>query len=290
MDVKKQTILGKSIDYPPLSIKDEDKAKLYCNDRYIAKRGTTESIFREFGIGKKLKKIDPDNKYFIYPIDIVTYKDDTVVAIMPYGGITIYEYMIKNRIDEKQFLSMMKHLFSALKLLQDLDILHMDLKADNILIDKGANIRIIDFGHAIFDNHLENIHSFYSSLEEPEKEIHGKFPLFCTSLISFNIKDKYTEREIYVRYDLAYRGWRVDMKADGDENKDLIKHYLQMKYMDLLKLTVKNRHKIDMFRLVSFILIPVYYGDNKDIGKMLKQCMNLDVDKQLCIDDVLKVL
>jgi phosphorylase kinase gamma subunit len=51
-------------------------------------------------------------------------------------------------VNEKEIRPILKQIVSAVAEIHSLDIVHRDLKLDNILIDKNHEIKIIDFGFA----------------------------------------------------------------------------------------------------------------------------------------------
>ena len=70
------------------------------------------------------------------------------------NGETLEKYIInkKGELDENTILLIIKQISSALKYLHDQDIMHRDIKPDNILLtlenDKIKNVKITDFGEA----------------------------------------------------------------------------------------------------------------------------------------------
>lgn len=58
----------------------------------------------------------------------------------------------KEQYSEVKCINMMRGLLDALAYLASKGIMHRDLKPDNILLDKGEKIKIVDFGLATFIN------------------------------------------------------------------------------------------------------------------------------------------
>lgn len=93
-------------------------------------------------------------EYSKYFSKIKDYKitDDKVVIIMD-KGLCSLDTLIKDykKIDIKLLLSLMLKITKALEILHKLNIIHYDIKPNNIIIsDKDFNIKLIDFGLALF--------------------------------------------------------------------------------------------------------------------------------------------
>lgn len=78
-------------------------------------------------------------------------------VVIPYIIMTRYLKNLKkyrkekDEIDEKEFVTLVKFLFSTLKLIHRKSIIHRDIKPENILIDKDGKFVLSDFGIAHYD-------------------------------------------------------------------------------------------------------------------------------------------
>lgn len=85
-------------------------------------------------------------------LDFVIYQDlekRHFMAIMEYGGVELTKDIIKTLTDD-QINEILLQYFSAVKYIHDRDILHCDIKLDNILIHQETlRINLIDFGLSI---------------------------------------------------------------------------------------------------------------------------------------------
>lgn len=78
-------------------------------------------------------------------------------VVVPYIIMSCYSKNLKiyrkekSEITEKDFLSLVKFLFSTLNLIHEKSIIHRDIKPENILIDEYGKFVLSDFGIAHFD-------------------------------------------------------------------------------------------------------------------------------------------
>lgn len=77
-------------------------------------------------------------------------------------GTLLESVNARGRLDETQCRKYFSQILSAIDYLHNMNILHRDLKAENILLDGGDNVRLIDFGLCkIFD---ENSNKYTSTI------------------------------------------------------------------------------------------------------------------------------
>jgi len=123
---------------------EEEKKPLYSIDFNINTSKTTEVIYSAITTNRKKQKF-------------VLYETNTVI-IMPYY-LCFYNYLeiFPNR---KQFKSEQIILFFINKLIQSIDelfminIINIDIKMNNIMLDKKMDIKIIDYGLTKSNEHL----------------------------------------------------------------------------------------------------------------------------------------
>ncbi len=138
-----------------------------------------------------IHKIDKNNKYFIIPIEAdevieIDRENDNRLEdcnifknhntnnlniefeniIQPYGGESLYNALNNiNNFNLKEIeiiLQNIINLFKGLILLKNNKIFHMDIKPENIILDKELNLKIIDFGLATKETNIK-----YMSFNDP---------------------------------------------------------------------------------------------------------------------------
>ena len=157
---------------PKCSKKDNKKIGKVFDDVIIMSEELEQS--------KIISKIDPTQKYFIYGSESCTIDYKTLEKIekdvhkcelpikelgnnvpilkMPYGGVEIINYLLKNKCSYKEFLKIIINILNGIKLLNKNNLIHHDIKPNNILINKKA--KLIDFGMTINCN---NVYNFYEN-------------------------------------------------------------------------------------------------------------------------------
>lgn len=81
--------------------------------------------------------------------EVTTYNGLPLLIFEFVDGKTLSEHLReKGRCDEKEALSIVNSIASALKVAHEQGIMHLDLSPHNIMIDKSGRIRIMDFGLA----------------------------------------------------------------------------------------------------------------------------------------------
>lgn len=158
------------------------------NNNYVTKiQVKNYSAENEIYIGNLIKSIENYQNFFLpiinsCPIhankvknDVINEcepiqnKDEFVLMKMKYvKSVSFYDILSDNNIDSKIIIKKMVnsyiHLLKSLNLLQKKQIIHYDLKADNILIEKNSETPIIiDFGISFNMNKVDfnNLNNFF---------------------------------------------------------------------------------------------------------------------------------
>lgn len=128
-------------------------SKLFIND-------DDSDYIDEKTINITIHKIDPTGKYFVIPDVDATYmhqkckidKDTKVPVsnrvpqiVMPYAGVTVMKHATAHPIHLVKWIGLMKNVVDGIALLSKNQLVHFDIKPENIMYD-GTSLRLIDFG------------------------------------------------------------------------------------------------------------------------------------------------
>ncbi|OQV23675.1 MAP/microtubule affinity-regulating kinase 3 [Hypsibius exemplaris] len=104
--------------------------------------GSLQKLFREVRI---MKMLDHPNIVKLFQV-IDTEK--TLYLVMEYAsGGEVFDYLVAHgRMKEKEARAKFRQIVSAVQYCHQKRIIHRDLKAENLLLDKEMNIKIADFG------------------------------------------------------------------------------------------------------------------------------------------------
>lgn len=148
--------------------------------KYVTKFLDIKDAMKEIKLSEQFMKIDPDNKFLIYPLNYIvkkvditdryidicknTNKDikDFVSLYIPYGGTDIYQWIDKHKdnniLRQLSVMTIFIQTLEGLLLLHKNNIVHLDIKPENFLISEikdtsdiskylsELKLRYIDFG------------------------------------------------------------------------------------------------------------------------------------------------
>ena len=228
----KHTITGKEV-----AIKIIDKSQLT--------QTTLAKVYREVKIMKSLNHPNIVRLFEVIEEGIKLY------LIMEYAsGGEVFDFLVTNgRMKEKEARVKFRQIVSAVQYMHGNNIIHRDLKAENLLLDKDNNIKIADFG---FSNHYK---------------IGSKLETFCGS-------PPYAAPELF--QGMKYEGPEVDVWSlgvilytlvsgslpfDGQNLKELRERVLKGKYRIPFYMTTECENLLKRF----LVLTPTKRGSLKTI-------------------------
>lgn len=112
-------------------------------DQFVADKALLEQFRREAKSAAKL--VHP---FIINIYDVVSEGDKQYIVMEYVEGITLKDYLQSNRLSLNAVLEIGVRLADALQHAHSRNIVHCDIKPQNILIDKNLNPKIADFGIA----------------------------------------------------------------------------------------------------------------------------------------------
>ena len=122
---------------------DRNVAIKMLRDQFIKDKDLLEQFRREAKSAARL--IHP---YIINIYDVVSDGDDQYIVMEYVEGVTLKEYLQEHRLTLNAALEIAVRLADALQHAHSRNIIHCDIKPQNILIDKNLNPKIADFGIA----------------------------------------------------------------------------------------------------------------------------------------------
>uniref|UniRef100_A0A7E4VGY6 Serine/threonine-protein kinase par-1 n=1 Tax=Panagrellus redivivus TaxID=6233 RepID=A0A7E4VGY6_PANRE len=111
-------------------------------DKTALNQTSLQKLFREVKI---MKQLDHPNIVKLYQ---VMETETTLYLVMEYAsGGEVFDYLVAHgRMKEKEARAKFRQIVSAVQYLHSKNIIHRDLKAENLLLDSAMNIKIADFG------------------------------------------------------------------------------------------------------------------------------------------------
>lgn len=122
---------------------DRNVAVKMLRDQFLADKELLEQFRREAKSAARL--IHP---YIINIYDVVSEGDIQYIIMEYVDGVTLKEYLKENKLPLNAVLEIAVRLADALQHAHSRNIIHCDIKPQNILIDKYLNPKITDFGIA----------------------------------------------------------------------------------------------------------------------------------------------
>jgi serine/threonine-protein kinase len=122
---------------------DRNVAIKMLRDQFVADKALLEQFRREAKSAAKL--VHP---YITNIYDVVSEGDKEYIVMEYVEGVTLKEYLQKNKLSLNAVLEIGVRLADALQHAHSRHLIHCDIKPQNILIDKNLNPKIADFGIA----------------------------------------------------------------------------------------------------------------------------------------------
>lgn len=305
---------------PPISckyVKNFDQK--HKDDIMKVADSTTKSSIMEQEISVILKQIDALNNYFIGLSGDSCILDDNNKNIksckiytesnysfqikgfyLKYGGPTIDKFIKTYDINLNDIWKWLNHLIYAIKLLHDNDIVHLDIKENNIVIGDDDLPKIIDFG-------LSGIASKYD--DEDMCQFYDLEPLFCSAKNTNDIKELYNNYEYLAMFfisnyvknsetDIILKLYNLSRKSKYFKNAIKSNNFYMNPHIKPKFSKKAGIFKIDVYMLMNMFNNEIYNikfkNENPELFNKISQIINLGLniypDKQGSIYDVIKIL
>lgn len=142
-----------------INTKSEVAIKIIKNKTNFFYQGLVEIKMME-----KLNRADKkDEEHIERMIDYFSYKEHLCIVYELLGG-SLYDQLKENEYAGFSYSTakiLLKQILEAMAFYKEQNIIHCDLKPENVLFKGGAEIKLIDFGSACFEGH--SIYSYIQS-------------------------------------------------------------------------------------------------------------------------------
>jgi len=237
------------------------------NHKYFIKIKTCDkkNINREYIIYKLLKNRHHDNiiKFIEYSI-----KDKYHYFIYEhFEGITLFKYISNYALTNESIVDILLQLANAIKFLHSLNILHCDIKLENILINTSRQIKLIDFDLSIYSPDDEDYVS---------DSVFGTIPYIAPESYDLCIYSK--KSDVWEIGILAYV--MIVKKYPNNQNLTLINSYGNLDRNNIFK-------HLDMISLKKEIKINKY---NEQLYTLIKKMLKFKDSERIDINEIIRTL
>lgn len=197
-------------------VQNQDGGRFALKQYFPEDGGIPLGALREISVLKQLQKLNPYPQNLIKLHDIIT-TSDFIAIVIPLYHTTLISAIRGNMISLEQKNHICLGVLTGLMWLMTCEILHRDIKPDNIMLDDAMNPVIIDFSIANNRTITENVCSF--AYRPPE--IFDKQPYtFALDMWSFGIMmlEMYTKK--FIRFNtrteiMDYIHYAKDKTVEG---------------------------------------------------------------------------
>ena len=195
---------------------------------------------------------------------------DYILIIMEYiNGGNLFSFLKKRRkVSEKTAKFLFKQIILGIKYMHKQNIVHRDIKLENILIDLNNNIKICDFGIG-------------RVLSSPDQKLYDQCgtPMYIAPEILLSTKET------------GYKGFPVDIWSSGIALYILLSGSLPFSFKNGKSISIEESENKDNSEELQFSIInsePKYIENISDEARdILKGLLNKNPDKRITCDEIL---
>lgn len=126
--------------------------KIYLNEKkdFVIKKTLIEDLFLEFEILKKI-----NYTFTISLIDYFEFNNNSFIVLEYLSKGNLLKIIQKYKLKLNEIIFYISEVICAIEYLHSMNIIYMDLKPENIMIQHDGHIKLIDFGLSSFNNIIE---------------------------------------------------------------------------------------------------------------------------------------
>lgn len=155
-----------------VSYDDGEKEYIICDDEYTTDTSSSEHItkipgmdtgaLREISILRCFSNVLNTDTNIEHPniitIHDICWYDGELAMVMPKMCTSLYDMVKSGSLNDKQKINISHGLIIAVGFLHENNIIHRDIKTDNVLLDDNMNVKLCDFSLAkFFDDKMEEV-------------------------------------------------------------------------------------------------------------------------------------
>ncbi|KAJ3451287.1 protein kinase [Anaeramoeba flamelloides] len=226
-----------------VAIKSINKSRFQLREKY------TIQFFRELEI---LEKLDHPN--IIRFFDFVETKTSWLIVQEYSNGGELFDYLVQNKkLKETVARKYFGQLLEGIEYCHNYNIVHRDLKLENLLLDSDLNLKIIDFGFSNFEKKDELLKTFcgspsYSAPEILNRQQYSGFKIDIWSMgvilyILLVGKHPFVENNTKIMFEKIKIGKYNLPNFLSEEAKDLLKKMLCVNPEERISISEITKHK-----------------------------------------------
>jgi serine/threonine protein kinase len=264
--------------------------KLFLYKKFFDKNNY---IYEKITVNKITKKFNDENYEFYH--NIIYYDNLNNIIIYDYLGETINENFNLNSIELINKLKIFKSLIEYCIVLKNFDILHNDIKPDNIVINNNLGL-FVDYGNTLTIEELLSGELFDTTIWSASPEYYTINEMIINKLYNYN--DENTKSMIYKSQIFPLAGILIGLI------KNDIYYYFKTVYKHIyVKNYNRNNESNLLIRFKNFnvnknnILVnsiqEVLYTmsqlllNHEYIYNLIKNMLIIDTNKRISLDDIL---
>ena len=192
-------------------------ADTHCRNRYVALKIYSVAHLIECGrmhtVAREVEVSHIVSHPHVARYDCIFEDEDFLAVSMEYfgGGTLARRIASRSRFSFEEVTKVLTQLALGIGALHSSSILHRDIKPENILIDESGNLRIADFGIALFEHEVPH---------HVGERMHGTIEYMSPEYIRSGVFSKVSD--IYALGVIGYRMLTGMLPFEGDDVVDLL--------------------------------------------------------------------